>query len=812
MKIKLVLFLCVFTNQSLFAQSHQLTGKLIDQNNKGIDLAKVSLLQLSDSSFVNTSFTDEDGSFLLSKLNSGTYLLHIQQFGFETKWIPVEVDSTRELTTLPNHVLTSTVNKLEEVNVVATKPYIERKMDRMVINVDENSSNAGSNILEVLGKAPGISVDNNGALLLKGRSGVAVFINDKPSYLSGTELESYLRSLPAGSVKSIEIMTNPPAKYDAAGNAGVINIILKKNKLQGFNGNVSLSFRHGYYASSNNSLQLNYAKNKFNFYANTSAGFWNSFQDLNINRQYRNEENVILSNFDQNSYDLNKGKYLNETFGMDYYLNEKTSIGISYKINGNNYSKTIDNKSRVSDASSVLMQHVLANNATKSLLRNDVYNTYFNRKLDTLGSTISIDADYVRYKSNSDQLFQNRIFNENNELTLEDRINGALPSDIQIFALKSDYLRQFKNDSKFEAGVKSAFTKTNNQANYSTTINEITTPNYQLSNTFLYSEWINAAYLNYMKTLGRIDIQLGLRLESTQMNGNQLGNIEKPDSSFTRNYLSAFPTFYASWKMDSLANNTLVLSYGRRIDRPFFQDLNPFISPLDKFTFYAGNPNLLPTFSNELSLTYSYKSLFSTSLYYSKTKDVISETLEIKNGIYYSRPGNLDKSQSLSLSVQGSIPVTKWYNINSYLELTQLSYQSKLYTEQLNSKGTFYYLSATNSFTLGKGWSIDLGGFYKSSMVYAQLDLVDYGQVFIGIQKKILKNTGSIKLSVNDLFYTNRGGGVINNLQLTTADWNSVYDSRTASLTFSWRFGKSTMKREKHSGNGSGDEQNRLKG
>jgi hypothetical protein len=808
----ITLLLLSFLGLNSFAQNtSNLKGVILDWNNKGVDLAMVSLQRNADSAFVKSEFTDQDGSYLLSKIPTGEYVLQVNLLGYEQHRQDIIITDSKPIT-VPVIKLKQAIEQLNEVTVSAKKPYIERKIDRTVVNVDALIANEGSDILEVLERAPGISLDNEGGILLKGRSGVAIFINDKPSYLSGTELESYLKSLPAGTVKSIEIMTNPPAKYDAAGNSGVINIILKKNKLQGFNGNVSLSYRQGRYNSSNNSLNLNYNQKKLSFYTNISGGFWNGYQDLNINRHYKNEAGDPQSSFAQNSFNTNGGEYINTKVGMDYYLNDQTTVGVSYKINNSPSTRGVDNESKVTDALGNLNQTVFADNTTNRTFKNYVYNAYVNHKLDSLGSSISLDADYVTYTSGSEQVFYNYLYNENDSLTFQDRINGNIPSGIDIYAAKTDYTKLFNNDTKLEAGLKTAYTKTDNEAIYSTTIKEVTEPDYNLSNRFLYDEWINAGYLNFSKQLGPIGVQMGLRVESTQLKGDQLGNQQTSDTSFTRNYTNAFPTFYASWKMDSVGNNILTFSYGRRINRPYFQDLNPFISPLDKFTFYSGNPNLLPTFSHNLSLAHTFKNIFTTSLNYSKTVDGINETLEIRNGIYYSRPGNIANSQTYTISLEGSVPITKWYTVNGYLELSHLTFDSQLYTQQLNSSGTYYFLSATNSFKLKKGWSADVSGQYRSDMVYAQLELKSYSVINFGIKKNILNNAGSIKLSVNDLFKTRRGDGIINNLEQTTANWNSTYDSRTVRLAFSWRFGKSTLKKPKHNSNGSSDEQNRVKG
>lgn len=811
--ISTFLLLHLLLAQSGLAQStHTLSGSVQDKNQNGIDLALISLMRISaDSTYIRTEYTDQDGSFQMKQVPPGEYILQVNLLGYEEYTQEISLKEGQLLVNLPAIILTQTENLLDEVIISGKTPAIERKLDRTIVNMDAMISGSGGDVLDALERAPGITVENDGNILLKGRSGVTVYINDKPTYLSGSDLESYLRSLPAGSVKQIEIITNPPAKYEAAGNSGIINIILKRNTLAGFNGNVSLSYRQAIYNGSNNSLNLSYNKNKLSISGSLSVGFYESFQDLNINRYYRNEADERLSSFEQNSFGFRSGKYLNSSLSADYYLTDITILGASMRLNTSPSTRQNDNTSLVRDAENILTQRVLADNSTESTFDNQLFNLYFNHKLDTVGSVVSVDADYVTYKSGATQLFKNFLFDGNNQLNFQDQINGNLPSGISIYTAKSDFTKIINKGSRFEAGYKFAFTNTDNEADYSTTIDEMTTPDYDLSNRFLYKEWINAGYLNYTRSAGRFDFQLGLRLETTTLKGDQLGNPVRPASSFTRTYTNLFPTFYTSWKMDTSSNHVMIFSYGRRIDRPYFQDLNPFISPLDKFTLYAGNPDLLPTFSHNLSLSHSYKSIFTTTLNYSKTLDGINETLEIRDGIYYSRPGNISDAQILSLSFELNLEITKWYSINSYAAYMYRSFESQLYTEKLESSGTNYNASISNNFTLGKGWSADLVGFLNSDFIYAQLFIKGNRQLNAGVQKRLFKNTATLRLTVSDIFYSRIGDGVINNLRLTDADWNSKFDSRAATLSFSWRFGNSSQKKQRQNSSGSSEEQNRVK-
>lgn len=808
----LILFAIILININPSQAQYTIKGKVTDTNAKVLDLVLVTLLLPKDSSVLKAEYTDPNGTFELSEVSEGKYILKMVMIGFEPVLNNIDVTGSNLTIEWQTMTMVSASTLLDAVTISAKVPYVERKIDRTVVNVDALIANAGSTALEALERAPGVSVDQDGSIRLKGRSGVIVYIDDKPTYLSGVELENYLKSLPAGTIKQIEIMTNPPAKYEAAGNSGVINIITKKNKLSGFYGNSIFSLQRGQYTRSNNSMNLNFNKNKISLYANINGGFRESFQDLNINRYYKRADNVLESAFAQNSFIVKNGQSLNIKTGLDYYLSDKSAFGFSvkgiYSPNGNN----TDNKAVLTDGKKMVMSTVNADNRSDNKFSNGTYNVYWRLQLDTMGSLITIDGDYVRYGTNSTQIFKNTIYNIENVLSYQDRINGSNPSSIRIYAAKADYSKPIDNSSKLEAGIKSAFTKTDNEAIYFNTLNGLTSPDYNLSNRFLYDEWIQAAYLNYTKKIGKFDIQFGLRGESTVLKGNQLGNPEKKDSSFTRTYNNLFPTVFVSWQADSSGHHIWNFSYGRRIDRPYFQDLNPFISPLDKFTFYGGNPDLLPTFSHNFSFSHSFRSIINTSLNFSKTNDGINETLEIRNGIYYSRPGNIATSNTYSISVDAAIEISPRYSINAYSELGYLEYKSKLYTQTLNSGGRYYMLSATNSFTLGKGWNADVRGDYQSDIIVAQLLIKSFGTLNFAFQKKILKDAGSLKFAFNDVLYTRRADGIINNLRLTDADWNSRLDTRSVTITFSYRFGKSTSDKPKHTGSGSESEQQRVKG
>lgn len=796
---------------SISAQAAGLiAGLVLDEKNAPVELATVLLRNPGDTLILAAAYTEADGSYRFEALPSGSYFVEAGFVGYARQPGPVVTVGATAIA-YPNLQLQPDAALLEQVTVTARTPFIERKADRTIVNVDALLANAGSTALEALERSPGVSLDPNGAILLRGRAGVQVFIDDKPTYLSGEELQNYLRSLPAGSIKQIEIMTNPPARYEAAGNAGGINIITRRNKAPGFNGNINLNATQGRYTRSNNSLNLNFNQGKISAYANLNAGLMNRFQYLNINRYYKNTDLSPASSFNQNSYIKPYGQSVSAKLGLDYYVSDHTVVGLSVRGLSNPSGSDTDNTARLRDADGRLVQTVLADNTEENTFSNAALNLNFRRNLDDRGSRFILDADYVVYNADANQVFLNDIFDNLGQLTYNDRIDGRLPSNISIAAAKADYTRALARGAKIDLGWKSAFTQTDNEAAYNNTIDGVTSIDYNLSNRFLYDEWIHAAYLNYSATFGRVDIQAGLRAETTRLEGNQLGNEQRPGEQFVRDYTSLFPTGYLTWRVDTAGLHVLSLSYGRRIDRPFFQDLNPFIRPLDKFTFYAGNPNLLPTYANNLSLSHTFKNAINTTLSYNRSTDGINETLEIRDSIYYSRPGNISTSESISLSVDATLPIGKWLTIIAYAEGGYLAYSSPLYTQQLDANGYYGFLSLTNAFKWGKGWSGELRANYNTDVVYAQLLIKSFGTLNLAVAKKLRNDAWTLKLAANDILYTRRADGIINNLERTDADWNSRIDTRALTLSLSARFGRGASNRQRFNGSGSEEEQRRVR-
>jgi hypothetical protein len=786
-------------------------GKIFDSLQQPLEGVTIVLSNAAGNTIERTGISTSSGAFSFEKIKQGTYKLLISMTGYR-KYTgnPFNIDAAHGSVDIGAIVLYQQSGTLQAVTVTAQRPLVERKIDRTVVNADAMLTSAGSTAFELLEKSPGVSVDQNGLISLKGKAGVVVFVDDRPTYLSGADLESYLRSLPAASIDQIELMTNPPAKYDAAGGAGVINIRTKRTKIKGFNGALNAAYVQGRYAKTNNSFNFNYRNNRFNAFGTFTYNINSGFSDLTINRYFKNADGSPKSSFLQHTYIIPWGEAVSAKVGMDYYASAKTTFGVVFTGIARDGTRNNDNESRIINNSGQLDSTIIAHNTQDNFFRNGGINLNYRHQYAKQGPELSADLDYLHYSTGNEQVFNNSTRLPNGSITTVDRLTGDLPAAINIYSGKLDYSHPFARGMKMEAGLKSSRTETDNVADYFYTYNDITAPDYDKTNHFIYKETIHAAYLNGNMEQKRWSAQLGLRAEHTISDGKQLGNAVKPDSSFKRTYTSLFPTVYLNYKLDSAAHHVLALTYGKRINRPYYQDLNPFISPLDKFTYYTGNPFLLPAYTHNIELAYSFKSLFTLAASYSRTTNNTNETIEIVNGTYFSRPGNIGRIINKSISLDGTVPVGKWLSFHLYTELTNIHSTSNFYTGLMDTQGTFWFVQPNFQFKFNKGWTAQLDGMYQSDITSNQFYLLKRGRVNAGVSKRISAAI-TARATVNDIFYNSINRGIIRYLANTEANWRNANDTRTLTIALSWRFGKTISDQRRHNANGAQTEQNRVK-
>jgi len=815
MKLLIMAFFAIglcFAPDFLFAQtiSGNISGKVADENGQPVYGDTVSLMRLKDSVIVKYELAAATGRFDFNVSSAGLYRILISSIGkLSYKSEGITVDAQHQLIELNTIVMLSTANTLKEVIITSKKALLEQKIDRTVVNVDALISNAGTTALEVLEKSPGVSIDQAGQISFHGKSGVAIYVDDKPTYLSGNDLENYLRSMPSSTLSQIELMTNPPAKYDAAGTAGIINIKTKKTKVKGFNLGVSLGLRQSRYTATNNSMDFNYRKDKVNVFGTFAYTFSNGFNDIDINRSYFYNAGQLSGALIQKSYLHTKTSGYNAKLGIDLYSSENTTIGVLFNGIIRSPDQFNNTKGQLLNAAGQADSSIVSKNKELGKFKNGSANLNYKHTFKKDGPEITANLDYLAFATNNNQTFLNQSQATTGSVST-DQLNGNLPAAIHIYSAKADYSQPLAGGWKLESGVKSSYTNTDNQANYFNIINGIALTDNDKTNHFLYREAINAGYINFNKDFKRLSVQAGLRIENTDSRGHQLGNTQKPDSAFNRNYTGLFPTLYLLYKLDTLGNHQLKMTYGRRIERPYYQDLNPFISPLDKYTFYTGNPYLLPSYSGNLELGYIYKDRISVTMTYTDIRDRSAETIEIKNGYYYSRPRNIGSTKLYDLNADASFDPANWFSLELSGDVWQIRQVSAFYTGSLNSRNTSFSGQAVMQFKLKKGWTLQTDGKYQSKQTDAQFTLAAKGRLNIAASKT-LSPRATLKLSVNDLLYTNINQGAINNLYQTNASFRTLKDSRAALLTLSMRFGKSVKDQRKHDQTGASEESDRVK-
>lgn len=800
--------------QVLLAQTPgaTLSGRVLGKQ-QPLEAATVQLLKAKDSALVKTTVSDKAGLYTLPGVIPGSYLVAVEAVGYQKRYSPLltvgKAAKQLEVTALQPELAKAA---LEGVTVTAKKQLIEQKLDKTIVNVDASPTNAGLSALDVLEKSPGITVDKDGNISLKGKAGVLILVDGKPTYLSGADLVNILKNMPSSNLDQVEIMTNPPARYDAAGNSGVINLRTKKSRITGFNGSITLGAGMGLQPKSNNSINLNYRTGKLNLFGNYSH-YWNkNEQDLRITRNFRNQTTgEILSEFTQRTLMKRNNQSHNFKAGIDYNLTSKTTLGAVFTGFFNPRTSNNNNITQIAKPGAAHVDSItVADYNDKGHFNNLGANINLRHQFDSTGREFTADVDYLQYNGTNNQNFRNIFYNGGWSKTRQDEyMNGALPSDIYIYSAKADYTHPMKDKSKLEAGVKSSLVKTDNDARY--TLQNLATGEWDIdkgrSNHFVYRENINAAYANYSRPLSaKWSAQLGLRVENTNARGEQLTTGEV----FTRNYTQLFPTAYIGYTASE--KNQFAVSYGRRIQRPDYENMNPFYYFLDKYTYQKGNPNLRPQFSHNIELNHTWRGFLTTGLGYSQTNDIIMDVLEQVDSITttYQTKSNIAKTRVYTFSVSANMPVTKWWKANIYAQANHSRFSGVINNGYLETNGNAFMTNISNQFQVGKTWNLELSGFFRSSTVEGVIISRPMGALNFAVSKQILNKKGSLRLNVRDFLNVQAFRGYSRYQNVDINIYNQ-WDNRVVNVSFTYRFSKGQAAQQRRRG-GAGDEQNRVKG
>lgn len=807
-----ILFILLFLN----IQAQKITGKLIDKNKQALSFATVALFNEADSALIKGALTDEAGLFEMDNIANGKYYIISSYLGYDDDMKNFEISGSDII--LDDIVLNEQTAVLTEVVVKAKKPLIEVLADKTILNMDASLTSGGLNGLELLRKAPGVTVDNNENVQLKGKNGVRIYIDGKPSYLNNQELAGLLKGMTAADIEAIEIITNPSAKYDAQGNAGIINLRLRKNKNFGTNGNLNLYAGYGKFHKSYASLNLNNRNKKINTFG--SIGFGSS-KYYNESKFYREQNKNTI---DQVQEENNKENPLNGKVGIDYYANDKNTIGALINFN-TQFKDNVWTSSSRSAITTLSTREVIDSvlQAGNTITRNSINaNANINyRYADTIGNEIIVDLDKGYYRSESTSM-QPNVYRKtfDGEILNERNFTNETPSDIDINTAKIDYNKSLKKiKSNLSIGAKHATVKTKNTFLLYNIIDGNAVKDFEMSNKFNYTEDVSAAYINLSGVLTKkINYQGGLRYEHTHSIGDlkrEAGIPSHEEDYVERDYNNLFPSGALTYTFDP--NNVLNLTYSKRIQRPSYQDLNPFDWRLDELTFRKGNPFLKPQYSNNLELSYTVKQAATIGVGYSNAYDLIVDIVERDPGnsnkafINYK---NLAEQEQISLTINSPLPITKWWN--GYLSATffKAFYKARFpeYTFDLATPiATNLYME--HSITLPKNMAFEVSGWFNSGNIWGgSMVSKAQGSLDLGWKKNILQGNGSIKVGFTDLLHTAGWGSTSTVIPGFYFKGSGQWESQRLNINFTYRFGNSQVKSERQRKTGLEDEKNRIKG
>ena len=783
---------------SLLAASQR--GKLVvsvqNDQKTALEHVTVELLRLKDSAIAKTALTDKSGLAEIDNINPGEYFVKATMVNFTPGYSgPFQVSAENMNVSLPILTLTPQAASLAGVTVTARKPFIQRLNDRIVVNVENSIVSAGSSAIEVLERSPGVLIDQNDVISLRGRAGVIVMIDGKPTAMSGADLANYLRGLPSAAIERIEIITNPSARYDAAGNSGIIDIRMKKDQRYGSNGTLTAGYGQGKYPKANAGTTFNYRNKKINLFGSYNYAYRQGLNHLILDRNFYNNGiyngGDLKDNYSKIGFSSNSARV-----GLDFFPGEKTILGFVVNANFNGIDRHSDNNSKVINAShqNVSTFTSLATNDDHN--RNMVANINFKHKIDSLGREITADADYGSYHSNSLSRNATRYYKLDGSTLQPDYVlDGDQEGELSFKTMKVDYVHPLNKSSKLEAGFKTSFVSADNDAKFYDVSDGTPENDVNKTNHFLYDENNNAGYVTFSRELKKFNFQLGLRAEQTNVKTHQ----RMGDVHFDSSYFQLFPSAFFNYKFTD--EKVLGISVSRRIDRPGYGQLNPFLFLIDPTTYATGRPGLLPQLTWSYELSYTLKSLNFT-LGYSHTtnnqniaiarfRDVFPSIPSDEN-VTVQIPINLESSDYVGLTVSAPVKVSKWWNMINNLNAYYNHFNGRLGGTTLNNGKPVLDIRTNNTFTFKKGWVAELNANYSSGGQYGFMVSEPQWGIAAGVQKSVLKNKGTVRFNITDIFWTNLPRAVItyNNY---VEKWHAFRETRVANLSFTYRFGNNKV-------------------
>lgn len=780
MKKYFYLLLLNFLLVSFVHAQVKITGKVQSEDNVPLPLATAYLMKANSTVVLKAAVTNEAGEYQFSDIAAGSYVVDAKMVGYIAGRSNIfEVGKSDYVVATIS--LRSDNRKLEEVTVEGKRPLVESKPGKLILNVENSPIAAGNNALDIVQRAPGVSLDNNNNLQLMGQSGVAVTIDGRQTYMTGEQLLNFLKSTDGNQIKSVEVITSRSAKDDAEGAVGTINIVLKKNRMEGFNGTFNLTAGHGEKFRGNSSLSLNYKKNNTTLFGSYAYSDEKAYRKLEIDR--------VIQNSGEKKYFAQKSALGEEErnhsyrFGIEQRTSSRNTLTIQF--NGANNTEYNDNDSRTNIGRSFVDYDTVLVSESDFKELFDRYSANLNNefRIDSNGRKLTVDLDWSKFKSSKRVNYLNQYADVGGKEAPAEAERSGMPIGIDIYVAKLDYEHPLSKSSKLEMGTKYSNVKSDNDLLFEKLVDQGWVNDVSRTNHFVYKEQIAAAYLDYNNSIGKWSLKAGLRGEYTFSDGNSITMSKR----VKRNYFELFPNANLSYSFNE--KHILSLGYTRKVTRPNYRQLNPFDYYIDKLTFERGNPYLNPQFSNEFSLSYTLLQRYNLTLGINDVKDAIVESMgqDSVAGTTWVIRENLGRNLTSYLNLNIPVTVSKLWSMNNNITGIYFDFDGMIAGLPVNRKSFLVQAMSMHNLKMSKSLSANVNLRYFSPFKYNVYDLKSRWDMEVGMTKTF-KERSSLKLAVTDVFNTGN-----QNLSTNFGPFDSRIrqhqDRRVVRLTYTYKFG-----------------------